>query len=59
MEQIDKYKGALKLAGELANAAQLVLNTDIRVIGKAIIELDKTLDEYNNYIINWSMKNGN
>jgi len=48
---MDKEKKVLLLAGKLAIAARLVINSNVYNLSKRIEELETILDEYDNEVI--------
>lgn len=51
---LEKAKEALKLAGKTAIASQMVCRASAFNISSRVAELQKAVEEYDNYIIEWS-----
>ena len=50
----EKLMTALKLAGKMAIAAQMVISSDIPSLSENIMKLQNALTEYDNYIFKMS-----
>lgn len=50
----EKLMTALKLAGKMAIAAQMVIYSDIPSLSENIMKLQNALSEYDNHIFNMS-----
>lgn len=58
MDEKNKYKEALELAGKLALSSEAVIKSDIFTLYDNLRQLDKDLSHYNKYIFDWSLKKG-